>query len=384
MLKIISTLLAAIVTSGSVSSSYAAPTALFQSDSPLVVILEMPLMQLLRQKKTDPPIEGVLRYTDTEGRDVALDMTVSVRGNNRLEQCRYPPLRINLKRKQVTATLFAGQNKLKLVTPCGKGSTYRRYLSQEFKIYRAYNLLTEHSFRVRQLEVTFRDPNGRGKDQIQLAFFIESIGNAAARLNMRTVNVATVNESQFDSRQLGIFALFQFMIGNTDWSVLKGPGSEDCCHNGKIVAPSDSIDDWAVLPYDFDQSGIINAKYASPADGLPIRTVRQRLYRGFCSGNGELDSTIARFVDNRAAIEDLFGNEPKKSRASKSALKYLQDFYGIINDSRLRQKKIIAVCRRSAGARSELWRLERAKGIEPSSLAWEARVIPLYDARFWL
>jgi hypothetical protein len=345
MLKIKPMLLAAIVTSVSVSSSFAAPAALFQSDSPLVVILEIPLKQMLRQKKTDPPVEGVLRYTDAEGRDVALDMTVSVRGNNRLEQCRYRPLRINLKRKQVTATLFAGQNKLKLVTQCGKGATYRRYLSHEFKIYRAYNLLTEHSFRVRELEVTVRDSNGRDKDQIRSAFFIESEGNAAARLNMRTVNVATVKPSQFDSRQLGIFALFQLMIGNTDWSVRKGPGSDDCCHNGKIVAPSDSIDGWVVLPYDFDQSGIINASYASPNDALPIRNVRQRLYRGFCSSNGELDSTIAKFDDNRAAIEDLFGNEPKKSRASKSALKYLQDFYEIINDPKLREKKIIAVCR---------------------------------------
>jgi hypothetical protein len=25
--------------------------------------------------------------------------------------------------------------------------------------------------------------------------------------------------------------------------------------------------------------------------------------------------------------------------------------------------------------------MERAKGIEPSALAWEARVLPLYDAR---
>jgi hypothetical protein len=345
MLKIKPLLLAAIATSGSVSGSIAAPTALFQSDTPLMVIIEMPLRQLLRQKKTDPPVEGVLRYTDAEGRDVALDIAVSVRGNNRLEQCRYPPLKVNLKRKQVTATLFAGQNKLKLVTQCGKGPTYRRYLSHEFKIYRAYNLLTEHSFRVRQLEVTFRDSIGSNKDVIQQAFFIESDGNAAARLNMRTVNVATVNPSQFDSRQLGIFALFQYMIGNTDWAVLKGPGSEDCCHNGKIVAPPDSIDGWVVLPYDFDQSGIINASYALPSDALPIRNVRQRLYRGFCSSNGELDSTIARFNDNRAAIEAVFDDEPEKSRASKSALNYLQDFYEIINDPNLRKKKIIAVCR---------------------------------------
>ena len=109
MLKFKRMLLAAIVTSGSVSSSFAAPTALFQSDSPLVVILEMPRKQLLRQKRTDPPVEGVLRYTDAEGRDVALDMTVSVRGNNRLKQCKYPPLSVNLKRKQVTETLLQGR-----------------------------------------------------------------------------------------------------------------------------------------------------------------------------------------------------------------------------------------------------------------------------------
>ena len=33
------------------------------------------------------------------------------------------------------------------------------------------------------------------------------------------------------------------------------------------------------------------------------------------------------------------------------------------------------------GTGSDVWELERAKGIEPSSLAWEARVMPLYDAR---
>ena len=36
------------------------------------------------------------------------------------------------------------------------------------------------------------------------------------------------------------------------------------------------------------------------------------------------------------------------------------------------------------GTRTDGWargEVERAKGIEPSSLAWEARVMPLYDAR---
>ena len=134
------------------------------------------------------------------------------------------------------------------------------------------------------------------------------------------------------------------MIGNTDWSVRKGPGTEECCHNGKVVAPPDSRDGWVVLPYDFDQSGIINARYAVPSDKLPIKSVRQRLYRGFCSSNSNLDSTITRFNDSRTAIENFYGGGSDGSSPNKAALRYLRDFYEIINDPKKRQKKIVDAC----------------------------------------
>jgi hypothetical protein len=55
-----------------------------------------------------------------------LDIAVATRGNSRLELCSLPPLSINLKRKQVASTLFAGQNKLKIVTQCRKSADYRQ------------------------------------------------------------------------------------------------------------------------------------------------------------------------------------------------------------------------------------------------------------------
>jgi hypothetical protein len=331
-----------IVFSAAMSGSVAAENPLFQSDDPLALVLEFPLRDLMRQKKEKATVPGALRYTDIDGNNIVLNVEVSTRGNSRLEHCRYPPLTINLKKKQVTSTVFAGQDELKHVTLCRDTATYRRYLSQEYTIYRIYNLLSKYSFRARMLEVTYREPSGRQPKEALAAFFIESDKEVAKRLEMTRVKSDVVESSQLDIGQLSILTLFQFMVGNTDWSVRKGPGTEHCCHNGKVVGPPDSRNDWVVLPYDFDQSGIINTSYAVPSDALPIKSVRQRLYRGFCSGNVQLESTVALFNDKRSAIEDLFDDG---SSQNKAALKYLRGFYEIVNDPKKKQKQIIDRCR---------------------------------------
>jgi len=322
-------------------TAYAA--ALFESDETLAVRLELPVGEILQHAKRKPTVDAKLRFVE-DGAETVLDISVTTRGKSRLQQCRYPPLSINLKKKQAASTVFEGQNKLKLVTPCRGTDTSKRYLAQEYAIYRAYNVLTDYSFRVRKLAVTFRDSNGRHKDQTHEAFFIEPVKGAATRLGMKTIKTPRVAVSQLDPQQLSIMTLFQFLIGNTDWSARKGPGTADCCHNGKVVAPADAKNGWVVLPYDFDQSGIINTSYATPSEKLRIRTVRQRKYRGFCLNTGQLDATITLFNEHRAALEALFGNASEKRSANKSASGYLDSFYEIINDPRKRTKKIIDDC----------------------------------------
>jgi hypothetical protein len=137
------------------------------------------------------------------------------------------------------------------------------------------------------------------------------------------------------------------MIGNTDWSVLKGPGTENCCHNGELIGPSGSDTGWVVLPYDFDQSGLINARYALPSDKLPIRSVRQRMYRGFCSSNAHLESTIALFIEKRSAIEQLFIDSPNGAKTHKAALDYLDRFFQIVNDPEKLRHELLDHCRGS-------------------------------------
>lgn len=317
---------------------------LFKSDDTLELVLEVPMRTLLRSARKKPILDGQVHFVDTDGSNVAIDLTITTRGKSRLEHCSFPPLSITLNKEQTPSTLFASQRKLKIVTHCNNGSTYLRYLDQEFGIYKAYNHLSEHSFRVRMLNITYRDIEKKRRDDVRQAFFIESDREVANRLRMESVKSPTIKVQQLDPAQTSIYSLFQYMIANTDWSIKKGPRNEDCCHNGKVIAYPGAQDHWVVLAYDFDQAGIINTKYALPAKGLGIRNVRTRLYRGRCRHNDKLDGTITLFNDRRDKIETALVPQSLSARTRKSTLAYLADFYTTINDPAKLNKEIMSDC----------------------------------------
>jgi len=338
-------LLLACITAGMTANSRAEDHLLFDSAENLDIVLEVPMRTLLQRARKKPVLQGQLRYVDANRNEVALDIDITTRGRSRLEHCSFPPLSVFLNPDQVASKIFAGQEKLKIVTHCNNGSTYLRYLHQEFGIYRTYNLLSERSFRVRMLNVTYRDIERKRRDEVKLAFFIESDSEVAERLGMEKVKTKTIASHQFDAAQTNIFELFQYMIANTDWAIKKGPGTENCCHNAKVIAKPDAQDNWVVLPYDFDQAGIIDTKYALPASGLGIRTVRHRLYRGRCRHNDHLDQTIRLFNERREDIEIANTPEALSNKTRKSTLKYLDVFYKTINDPEKLKKQLVSACR---------------------------------------
>ena len=112
-----------------------------------------------------------------------------------------------------------------------------------------------------------------------------------------------------------------------------------------MLAPRGSATGWFVIPYDFDQSGLINTPYAHPDPRLPIRSVKQRLFRGRCEYLSEMDDTIALFTERRADIEAAFAAGGPSERTVKSQNEYLGKFYEIINDPKDREKFIEKRCR---------------------------------------
>ena len=317
---------------------------LFASDQPLDIVFEFPQDEIVRHADDRPVVEGRLQYANERGEPVGISLTMTTRGKSRLEYCRFPPLSINLQKQETRGTVFAGQKKLKLVTHCRSGSVQQRYLLQEYSIYRALNVLTDISFRVRYVHATYRDSEGKRRDIVADGYFIESDNELADRLDLQKQDVAIVHPSQLDPAHAIIMALFEFLIGNTDWSVIKGPGDEECCHNGKVVVPPGSDKGWYVVPYDFDQAGIINTRYSSPAPELGIHSVRQRLYRGRCMHLDRLDATIALFNEHRGDIETALLPSGLDARTRNSAAKYIDDFYRIVNDPVQRERYIENRC----------------------------------------
>ena len=335
----------AIVTTLHASESRANDQPLFESGDTLELVLDVPMKTLLRRAKKNPVLDGQLRYLDSDEHEVTIDLTITTRGKSRLEICSFPPLSITLDKHQTGRTLFAGQRNLKIVTQCNNASTYQRYLHQEFGTYQAYNVITEHSFRVRMLNITYRDIERKKRDIVKPAFFIESQDEVAERLGMTKIQAKTIEPRQFDVTQTSNLELFQYMIANTDWAILKGPRTEDCCHNGKLIGYVGADENWVVLPYDFDQAGLINTNYALPSLQFGIRSVRVRLYRGRCRHNDQLLKTIELFNERRNELEAALVPEILSKRPRKSALKYLNTFFETINDSKKLQIKVIGVCR---------------------------------------
>ena len=72
---------------------------------------------------------------------------------------------------------------------------------------------------------------------------------------------------------------------------------------------------------------------------------RERLYRGRCSNNEHLPASIQAFRENKAAIYDLVNsNELYKTGTRKDTLRFLNEFYEVIEESETGRVRLIDKC----------------------------------------
>jgi hypothetical protein len=132
------------------------------------------------------------------------------------------------------------------------------------------------------------------------------------------------------------------LIGNTDFSPIAGADNE-CCHN--YVLFGNDIDSMIAVPYDFDQSGFVDAPYAAPNPRFGIRSVRQRVYRGRCVNNEHVPASLRRFRDRRDSIYALVNEqEGLQSSVRENLVRYIDDFYELINNPKDVERRIVKRC----------------------------------------
>ncbi len=321
---------------------------LFESHERLALEVTAPHSKLRREKTNDSreEVEGSVSFTDANGETKTFPIKVSTRGNFRRRECRYPPIRLNFRKGDLAGTVFEGQDKLKLVAPCDRSGRYEQFVINEYLIYRIYNLVTDYSFRVRPVDVTFTESSGRGSSLERFGFLIEDDKALAKRHGKKVAEWPELRFSQYVASDLALYEIFQFMIGGHDWSVLVGEPDERCCHNGRVLIDKGATDGAIPIPYDFDLTGLVNAPYAQPPAEIPIRSVRKRYFRGRCKTEQVWAQTFAHFQSLREPILALYDeSSPLDAKQSRSATKYLRAFYELLEDPAKLEKAVTGKCR---------------------------------------
>ena len=311
---------------------------LFQSHDPLVFTLRTDISWIRDERSDSVEVEGTLTMLDDAGTEVTVPVQVRARGNFRRDKrnCNFPPIRLNFAGKEVKGTVFDGQDKLKLVTPCQDSrDSFQQYVLQEYLVYRMFELFTPVSFRVRLVHVTYEDPDGGYDTRTKTGFLIEADDQMAERNRGEMVEFSAMDPRATNEDQSSVVGLFQYMIGNTDFSAT-------FFHNSVVVR---SGENYLVVPYDFDWSGVVDARYAVPDPKVGTRSVTERVFRGFCRPDVDHAALRAQFNAQRDAIWALYEGMPELEKGQRErVLKYYDKFYETINDDRKYDREIVRSC----------------------------------------
>ena len=306
---------------------------LFRSTTILRLDITGDFKSIFRDRHDDAEYRECSIRVDGEAKE--FELKIRTRGHFRLTMgsCEFPPLQLNFAPKKTPQnSVFAGQDKLKLVLPC-RGT---QDLVEEYLIYLMYQEVSNFAFRVRMVKINFIDHLGKIAENV-IGFILEDDDLMAARVGGEIFKRDGLRGNKMEKESYLTMAVFQYFIGNTDWSI-------EYRHNIKLIRHQDYPLPIPV-PYDFDHSGVVDAPYARPAEALRIRNVSERRYRGYCLDKLTLLDPI--FDHFRAKKERLLQLVSEADLGSTNKLRleaYLNKFYRTIDDGKLTKRDFSYPC----------------------------------------
>ena len=297
---------------------------IFGDETPMDLTLKYDIKSFIKNKMKGEYLDAEL-FIHYKDYTVTKNIRLKARGNNRRQECFFPPIFLNFKTDPIKSTELKGFKKIKLVTHCSSSKIYTDYILKEYLIYKLYNVLTDYSFRVKLLNMNYVDTSKRKKNYQRFGVLIEPVELLAKRTNSIEIESEVVRGENVIEEKADLVSLFNYMIGNTDWRIKGG-------HNMKFLKSLKEITPFVIpVPYDFDYSGFVSAHYAFPQIWTNIEDVKQREYMGYCrSTDEEYLKTIQKFIDKKDEIFktiDSFSYLNEHER--KSLHKYIESFYNL-------------------------------------------------------
>jgi hypothetical protein len=312
---------------------------LFDTDDLFEISLKFDINKYKRVKSDTMYLDAVLTYYINETDSVTKNIKVRARGNiRRTAICDFPPLMLNFQMKDSEGAEFAGINKLKIVPYCKIG--YEQYVLKEYLVYKLYNVISDYSLRVRLFKITYLNSVKEKKPVTQYGFAIEPVTLLEKRTKTMELSYSAVNQRTLKPDILDRMAIFNYMIGNTDWSV-------PIKHNVLLLTETKNAaaNENLIVPYDFDYSGLVGADYSVPFESLPIKTVQERLYMAVCRSETEFTNALVEFSEKKDEFYKVINTFPYLSeRSRKDMINYLDGFFYGMDKRNSLVKKLLSDC----------------------------------------
>ena len=300
----------------------------YQEVLDLTLEADLATLKVDRQNTSSHPAK--ISFKDISGASQEWDLKIKLRGAFRRMKCTdIPPLKLNFKKSELEEAGLARFDDLKLVPQCFTDqAAAKETLLKEYLVYKLYNEVSDYSYRVQLVRITYVD-KGSGEKDKQWAFLIEDTAQLRARVQAEKMKEQyNLPIDSFHLAQARLVGVFEYMIGNGDWSFSNVKNVNFLRKKGKIIP----------VPYDFDFSGIVNAHYAIPNSSVGQRALRERIYLGFENDPGLLHSTVYHVVGKRKRLEKVILDFKLLSYGSRlEVLSYLRSFFDAPEQIKMRE-----------------------------------------------
>ena len=290
--------------------------------------VETNMRQWIKKKFKEEYQKAKLSYTDKSGKFVEHDIKIRPRGNIRKQICYFPPLKFKFRKLDLEEeSLLTDFNDFKMVNQCKSAKDNGEYIFREYMAYKLYNLVSPYSHRAQLISVEYIDIEGKSKPQKLYGFIIEPHKEMAKRVGGVHIKRKKSASVHVERDPYLLMTLFQYMIANTDWALAN-------MHNMKLIKVPEHPK-MLPVPYDFDYSGFVDTHYAVPFEGLPIKSVKQRLYRGNGCTPEEAEKMVEHFKAQKESILNYCEQFPHlEGKVKKGLMKFMDEFFEVLESSK--------------------------------------------------
>ena len=246
-----------------------------------------------------------------------------------------PQLKLRLKKRDASNTIFSDNRILKLVLPCKNERDKNDNILKEFIAYKIYEIISPFYFKTRRLEINYTDQKRKNQKNFNLiGFFIEDDDKVAKRFDSKIIKrkISPLAMDDFNSVNL---SFFNFLIGNTDFSSAHQ-------HNGKLLFYEKKI---IPIPYDFDLTGWVKPKYGSGITNRLGYSFEERNYIGFKREKSIYSKVRNHYLTLKEKIlktVELYESEFEYKKSYYLMMNYLREFYEILENDKLYNSLIVS------------------------------------------